>query len=188
MESQFNWTATASVNTCGNEVRILFERAASSQGLNSPIVGIEGLQSVSAELAASVNRSIVTAKQLSENGENARAMDFARRASTLAGGDIRLTAFMDELANGGSAIQSGDDAPGPPSSNDGQVLRSAEERIQIRTQQLTQLTSAAIDEAKQIADEQPDASLSRLKDILETVRSAPELAPETRERTGTPRD
>ena len=39
-----SWKATASENTVGNEVRILFERAAASNGLNSPVVGIEGLQ------------------------------------------------------------------------------------------------------------------------------------------------
>ncbi|MBC7967740.1 MAG: hypothetical protein H7Z17_17645 [Fuerstia sp.] len=174
------WTATASQNASGNEVRILFERAASSQGLNSPIVGIEGLQSVSAELTASVNRAILTAHQLAENNEDARAMDLARRASNLAGGDIRLTALIDELADEAAAPASGQDALGPPQPGGSNVLDKSEEEIQIRTQQLTQMTTAAIKEAQDIAEEQPDYSLSRLKDILETVRSAPELAPEKR--------
>ena len=174
------WTATTSQNASGNEVRILFERAAASQGLNSPVVGIEGLQSVSAELTASVNRAILTAQQLAENNENGRAMDLARRASKLAGGDIRLTALIDELADEAAPAISGQDVLGPPQPGDSSVLDKSEEEIQIRTEQLTQMTTAAINEAKDIAEEQPDYSLSRLKDILETVRSAPELAPEKR--------
>jgi len=184
-----NWTATATENASGNEVRILFERAASSQGLNAPIVGIEGLQSVSAELAASVNRAILTARQLADNGEKARALDLAGRASRLAGGDVRLTALLDELADPAPPVPpkrpspstaSGDDILGPPQPGDSGILDKSEEEIQIRTEQLVQMTSAAINEAKEIAEEQPDYSLTRLKDILETVRSAPELAPEKR--------
>ncbi len=174
------WTATTSEQASGNEVRILYERAAASQGLNSPTVGTEGLQSVSAELAASVNRAILTAGQLAENGENARALDVARRASRLAGGDLRLTALVDELAGQTDPAASGEDALGPPQPGEAGVLDKSEEEIQIRTQQLVQETSAAIKEAKDIAEEQPDYSLTRLKDILETVRSAPELAPEKR--------
>ncbi len=176
-----NWTATACENTTGNEVRILFERAASSQGLNSPIVGIEGLQSVSVELAESVDRSILAAKQLSEDGEKSRAMDLARRANILAGGDTRLTALIDELADAGQPQASGDDLLGPPKPAEDGILNQSEERIQIRTQQLAQLTSAAIKEATEVSEEQPDYALTRLKDLLETVRSAPELAPEERD-------
>lgn len=179
-----DWKATASESTVGNEVRILFERAAASKGLNSPIVGIEGLQSVSAELATSVNRAIQTAKQLSKNGEQSRAMDVARRASTLAGGDIRLTAFLDELESAPVPqieFIPGDDTLGPPRPGESTVLDQSEARIQIRSEQLVQLTNAAITEAKALAAEQPDYASSRLKDILETVKSAPELAPEKRD-------
>ena len=178
------WTATATDNASGNEVRILFERAAASRGLNAPIVGIEGLQSVSAELAASVNHAILTARQLAENGEKTHALDVATRASKLAGGDIRLTALLDELADPAAPAPpntaSGDDVLGPPQPGDRGILDKSEEEIQVRTEQLVQMTSAAIKEAKDIAEEQPDYSLTRLKDILETVRSAPELAPEKR--------
>ena len=182
-----NWKATASENTIGNEVRILFERAASSKGMNSPVVGIGGLQSVSSELATSVNRAILTAKQLVENGDQARAMDVAKRAQKLAGGDIRLTALMDELGNvspppkPASVLVPGDDVLGPPTANESEVLDQSEAKIQVRTEQLVQQTNAAIREAKEIASEQPDYSLTRLKDILETIKAAPELAPEKRD-------
>ncbi len=182
-----SWKATASENTVGNEVRILFERAVSSKGLNSPIVGIEGLQSVTSELATSVNRAILTAKQLVENGDQERAMDVAKRAQMLAGGDIRLTALMDELENApappptpGFAQVPGDDVLGSPTANESKVLDQAETKIQVRTEQLVQQTNAAIKEANEIASEQPDYALTRLKDILETIKSAPELAPEKR--------
>ena len=179
------WTATTTGNASGNEVRILFERAAASQGLNAPVVGIEGLQSVSAELAVSVNRAILTARQLADNGEKARAIDIAKRAGKLAGGDVRLTALLDELADPAAPAQqnaaSGDDVLGPTQAGDSGLLDKAEEEIQISTEKLVQMTAAAIKEAKDIAAEQPDYSLTRLKDILETVRSAPELAPEKRD-------
>ncbi len=181
-----SWTATAAGNSAGNEVRMLFERAASSQGLNSPIVGIDGLEAVSAELAASVNRAILTAGQLAENGETSRAIEIADRASRLAGGDIRLTAILDELAPPAppappSPVASGTDILGPPEALDSTLLDRAEEELQIRTEQLTQEVTAAIKEAKEIANEQPEYSLTRLKDVLESVRSAPELAPEKRD-------
>ena len=158
-----SWNAKASGNASGNEVRILFERAASSHGINSPIVGINDLQTVSAELAASVNRAVVTAQQLSENGETSRAMNLARRAARLAGGDVRLTAFMETLSDEVPGIPESGEVltppihviPGPPKasgndvferaiSTDSEILNKSEERIQIRTQQLTQATSAAI--------------------------------------------
>lgn len=178
-----SWTATAAGNSAGNEVRMLFERAASSQGLNSPIVGIDGLEAVSAELAASVNRAILTASQLAENGETSRAIEIADRASRLAGGDIRLTAILDELAPPAPPrpVASGTDILGPPEALDSTLLDRAEEELQIRTEQLTQEVTAAIKEAKEIANEQPEYSLNRLKDVLESVRSAPELAPEKRD-------
>jgi uncharacterized membrane protein YgcG len=174
------WKANGPGNTCGNEVRILFERAESSGGLNTPIVGIDDLQSVTAELATSVNRAILTAKQLSEVGETSRARDVVTRASQLAGGDVRLTAFAETLADEVPPVPSGNDVFNVPSPVESDLLSKSEERIQIRTEQLTQATNAAIKEAKAIADEQPDFSLSRLKDVLETIRSSPELAPEKR--------
>jgi hypothetical protein len=117
-----NWTTSGSASTCGNEVGILFERAAASHGMNSPVVGIEGFQAVSAELAASVNRSIVTAKQLAENGENSRALDIARRASILAGGDVRLTALIDELGAEIPPVPADDVTPGASSAADNGIL------------------------------------------------------------------
>jgi hypothetical protein len=181
-----NWMVKLSDNTFGNEIRLLYERSAASNGLNSPVVGMESLQLASTEFATSVNRVIVTAKQSALRGDQSIAFNLARRASQLTGGDHRLTALMAELEKTPatpepeSSMATGNDVPGPQQANSGELLAQSEMKIMVRTQRLVQQVNAAIKEAKEIAGEKPDYSLTRLKDVLETILSTPELAPEKR--------
>ena len=175
------WSATVStVRPSGEEVRILFDRANQTQGLNNSIVGIEGLDAAARRFTVAVDQSIDVARKLHEQGENEKAMTVARQGLRLDGSNVILTSLVSTLQDE-SSTGTANDKLGPPAVGDGDPLRRSEAKNEIVTQQLVMSTNAAIAEARRVASEQPEYAITLLKDLLDTIRSADELAPEKRD-------
>jgi hypothetical protein len=196
--SELVWkSAPGAVKEAGEEVRVLFARAAESDGLTSAVVGLEGLTSSVQQLQLAITDSITAAERFQKAGQNETALAIVRNALLLDAGNATLTGLAAALQDGeapedGAAapaplteevaeplVDSGDDKLGPPSAADGDVLSKAAAEREIATQLLVQSVKAAIDEANRVSGEQPEYALTLLKDMLETIRSA-DVAPEKR--------
>ena len=81
----------------------MFERAERSGGLNSAVVGIDGLMQSTVEFKTTVDQSIAVAERLRKLGQDDRALSVARQALLLDAGNPILTGIV-------AAIQ--DDAVG----------------------------------------------------------------------------
>lgn len=184
------------VKEVGEEVRVLFTRAAESEGLNSSVVGLEGLANSSQEFQLTIANSIKVAERLQKSGQKRQALALVRNALLLDAGNAKLTGLAAALQDGDAAVEtpappvgsddfteplvdSADDKLGPPSADEGDVLSKAAAEREIATQLLVQSVKAAIDEANRVSAEQPEYALTLLKDMLETIRSA-DVAPEKR--------
>lgn len=198
--SELVWkSAPGAVKEAGEEVRVLFARAAESDGLNSSVVGLEGLASSSQQFQLTITDSITAAERFQKAGQKDKALAIVRNALLLDAGNVTLTGLAAALQDGAAAddaavaapvppladevaeplVNSGDDKLGPPSAADGDVLAKAAAEREIATQLLVQSVKAAIDEANRVSAEQPEYALTLLKDMLETIRSA-DVAPEKR--------
>lgn len=197
--SELVWkSALGAVKEAGEEVRVLFTRAAESDGLNSSVVGLEGLASSSQQFELTITDSITAAERFQKAGQKDKALAIVRNALLLDAGNVKLTGLAASLQDGEPAddaaspapgvqaeevaeplVDSGNDKLGPPSAADGDVLSRAAAEREIATQLLVQSVKAAIDEANRVSGEQPEYALTLLKDMLETIRSA-DVAPEKR--------
>lgn len=180
------WQAAAdTLQSVGEEVHALFDRAEQSDGLNTSVVGIEGLASSSQEFSTVISESITAAEYFRTAGQANKALSIARQAQLLDASNPVLTglvaALQDETPDLPSDLNSGDDRLGPPSADDGSALDSTAARNEIITQQLVQSAKAAIAEANRVAGEQPEYALTLLKDLLETIRASRDVAPEKRD-------
>ncbi len=171
---------------------MLFERASATGGLNTSLVGVEGLEAAGKLVESSVAQSVALANRLDAAGKKAEAREVARQAKLIDAANPILTTLaaglLDETAPAAQDVstppvpnEAGDDQLGPPSGDEGDQLSKAQARAEILTQQLVQSTSAAIEEAKRTAGEQPEYALTLLKDVLDTIRASQEVAPEKRE-------
>jgi len=195
------WSVAASATKeAGEELHVLFERAQVSGGLNSAVVGIDGLMQSAVDFRTTVDQSIAVAERFRKLGQNDKALAVARQALLLDVSNPVLTGIVAAIQDDAGfdaemadenvvtsplppepGITSGDDRLGPPAAGDGDPLEDAAARSQIRTQQLVQSARAAIDEANRVASEQPDYALTLLKDVLETIRASRDVAPEKRD-------
>ena len=180
------WSAASNgTKVAGEEVRALFDRARQSGGLNSSVVGIDGLETSSKQFKSTISQSIAAAELLQKAGRNEQALTIARQAQLLDASNPTLTglvaALQDEAAATADVVNSGEDKLGPPSAEDGSPLENSAARNEILTQQLVQSVKAAIDEANRVASEQPEYALTLLKDLLDTIRASRDVAPEKRE-------
>lgn len=168
------WTvSTADMQNGGAEIRSLFEQASSTQGLNSPYVGLDGMKTASADLKAIVDQSIASAEAMAKNGQKKAALNLVQRALLLDSANPTLTAMAATLQD-----EQPIDKLGPPSADDGDAIIKRGAKNEILTQQLVQSVNAAIGEAKRTASDQPEYALTLLKDVLEAVRASKEVAPE----------
>ncbi|MFO0999148.1 MAG: hypothetical protein U0936_02335 [Planctomycetaceae bacterium] len=195
--SEMVWTSQAgAVKEAGEEVRVLFARAAESDGLNTSVVGLEGLASSSQQFQLTITDSIAAAERFQKAGQKDKALAIVRNALLLDAGNATLTGLATALQDESPSVEagapmpadealsepivnSGEDKLGPPSAADGDVLAKAANDREIATQLLVQSVKAAIDEANRVSAEQPEYALTLLKDMLETIRSA-DVAPEKR--------
>lgn len=195
--SELVWKSTPGVvKEAGEEVRVLFTRAAESDGLNSAVVGLEGLASSSQQFQLTISDSITAAERFRKAGQKETALAIVRNALLLDSGNATLTGLAAALQDGDAAVESpvapvpadelpeplvdsGNDKLGPPSALEGDALSRAAAEREIATQLLVQSVKAAIDEANRVSAEQPEYALTLLKDMLETIRSA-DVAPEKR--------
>lgn len=186
--SELVWTsAPGAVKEAGEEVRVLFTRADESDGLNSSVVGLEGLASSSQQFQLTITDSITAAERFQKAGQKDKALEIVRNALLLDAGNATLTGMAAVLQDGETnddtsaetLVNSGEDKLGPPTAADGDVLSKAAAEREIATQLLVQSVKAAIDEANRVSGEQPEYALTLLKDMLETIRSA-DVAPEKR--------
>ncbi|MBL8809189.1 MAG: hypothetical protein JNM43_03340 [Planctomycetaceae bacterium] len=168
------WTVDSSdMQNGGAEIRSLYEQVKSTQGLNSPYVGLEGMKTASADLKAIVEQSIASAEAMAKNGQKKEALNLVQRALLLDSANPTLTAMAASLQD-----EQPIDKLGPPSADDGDAISKRGSKNEILTQQLVQSVNAAIGEAKRTASDQPEYALTLLKDVLEAVRSSKEVAPE----------
>jgi hypothetical protein len=175
-----SWTTSAeSARTAGGELRVFFDRANQSSGVHSAIVGVERLEESSQQFETLISTAVETAERFRQAGQNKKAIAVTRQAMTLDATHPLLTSMAVTLQD--ETPGSAEDRLGPPLPDEGDQLSQVEARNQIVTQQLVQSTSAAIEEANRVAAEQPEYALSLLKDLLDTVRSSTEIAPEKRE-------
>ena len=195
--SELVWkSAPGEVKEAGEEVRVLFTRAAESDGLISAVVGLEGLASSSQQFQTTITDSITAAERFQRAGQKETALAIVRNALLLDSGNATLTGLAAALQDGEANVESpvppvpvdevteplvdsGNDKLGPPSAAEGDVLSRAAADREIATQLLVQSVKAAIDEANRVSAEQPEYALTLLKDMLETIRSA-DVAPEKR--------
>ncbi len=178
---KLTWSADPQqVKDAGQEVHVLFDRAAASHGLNSAVVGLEGLTATSRQFESAINESISVAELLKGRGQSAKALEVARRGLLLDASNSILTGMVKTLQDE-TVAGTADDRLGPPSVDEGGALQKSEARGEILTQQLVQSAKAAIDEANRVAGENPDYALTLLKDLLDTIRQSRDVAPEKRE-------
>ena len=195
--SELVWkSAPGAVKEAGEEVRVLFTRAAESDGLNSSVVGLEGLTSSSQQFQLTITDSITAAERFQKAGQKEKALAIVENALLLDAGNVTLTGLAAALQDDSATVlgvaplesdenlpepteNSGNDKLGPPSAADGNVLEKAANDREIATQLLVQSVKAAIDEANRVSAEQPEYALTLLKDMLETIRVA-DIAPEKR--------
>ena len=195
--SELVWkSAPGAVKEAGEEVRVLFTRAAESDGLNSSVVGLEGLTSSSQQFQLTITDSITAAERFQKAGQKEKALAIVENALLLDAGNATLTGLAAALQDDSATVlgvaplesdenlpepteNSGNDKLGPPSAADGNVLEKAANDREIATQLLVQSVKAAIDEANRVSAEQPEYALTLLKDMLETIRVA-DIAPEKR--------
>ncbi|MFO0980033.1 MAG: hypothetical protein U0996_26785 [Planctomycetaceae bacterium] len=169
-----SWTVDSTeMQDGGAEIRSLYEQAKSTQGLNSPYVGLDGMKTASADLKAIVEQSISTAQAMANAGQKKAALNLVQRALLLDSANPTLTAMATSLQD-----EQPIDKLGPPSADDGDAINKRGAKNEILTQQLVQSVNAAIGEAKRTASDQPEYALTLLKDVLEAVRSSKEVAPE----------
>jgi uncharacterized membrane protein YgcG len=174
------WSSTPShLKSAGEEVHVLFDRAAKSGGLNSSVVGLDGLTSASREFESAVTQSLAAAERLKQLGQTKDALAMVRQAQLRDASNPVLTVLQNALQDQFRAPA--DDLPGPPSPDEDEPLLRSEARNEILTQQLVQSTNAAIAEANRVASEQPEYAITLLKDLLDTIRASREVAPEKRE-------
>lgn len=173
---QLSWTAgTKNIVSSGPEVKVLYQRASESQGLNTPVVGVEGLRQAAAELKSSVESSVRVASQLQRAGRSRDALNVARQGAALDSGNVQLTSLMNTIQQDGPL-----DQLGPATNADQEPLGAAEARIARLTKRLELEVNAAIDEARRVSSELPEYSVALLKDILNTVRDSADINPEIR--------
>ena len=195
--SELFWkSAPGNVKEAGEEVRVLFARAAESDGLTSAVVGLEGLASSSQQFQLTITESISAAERFQKAGQKETALAIVRNALLLDAGNTTLTGLAAALQDGEATVQSpvapvgadevaeplvdsGNDKLGLPDAAEGDALSRAAAEREIATQLLVQSVKAAIDEASRVSAEQPEYALTLLKDMLETIRSS-DVAPEKR--------
>jgi len=68
-----------------------------------------------------------------------------------------------------------------PAAQEIDPLKEVEQTIQLQTQILTQQTNRTIDEASRLGFDQPEYSISLLKDTLETIRASTDISPDVRQ-------
>jgi hypothetical protein len=161
----------------GAEVANLAQRFEQSAGINAPIAGLDMLQKSGQDLARSVENSYAVATELHRRGMTGKAIAVAERAAAL-GGDSngKLKALLTSM-NGAAQVDNADDSLGPATGTESNALDDVESQIQIQTQRLTRATQAAIEEAKASSFDQPEFSVSLLKDTLETIRAEKNMNP-----------
>jgi len=192
------WNASAdSAKVVGQEVHVLFDRAEKSGGLNTAVVGLEGLKATSEEFRSVIDQSISAAERLRKSGQPRKALAVVRQAQLLDALNPTLTRLVSAIQDEDGVVPDdsatlispappdpqddfGDDRVGPPMPGEDDALENAAARAQIRTQQLVQATRAAVDEANRVSADQPEYALTLLKDLLETIRSSTDIAPEKR--------
>ena len=195
--SELVWKSVpGTVKEAGEEVRVMFDRAAESDGLISAVVGLEGLASSAQQFQLAITDSIAAAERFQKAGQNETALAIVRNALLLDAGNATLTGLAAALQDGETAVESpvapvpademadplvdsGNDKLGPPSAAEGDALSRAAADREIATQLLVQSVKAAIAEASRVSAEQPEYALTLLKDMLETIRSE-DIAPEKR--------
>lgn len=180
-----SWSCEATGSRQGGaELRMLYQQAEQSGGVNVPVVGVEGLQKSADGLQTVITSAVETAERLRQRGQSEQAMAVTRRALEIDAANPLLTSMALSLQEETGPLAqeapagSADDRLGAPSASEEDPLAKTEARNEIITQQLVQSTNAAIEEANRVAAEEPEYALSLLKDLLNTVRSSRELAPE----------
>lgn len=178
------WSSDESQRRAGTAaIRVLQQRLSDSGGVNAPIADLQMLTDAQQEFADSISIATRAAQTLSDRGETRNAVAIARQAAQLDESNIELTALLTSLkAASPYSFQenTADDALASPTSEEDDALIQIESKIQIRTQQLTQQTNLAIDDAVDLSFEQPEASISLLKDVLETIRSESDVSGDAR--------
>ncbi|MFM7833553.1 MAG: hypothetical protein ACKPJD_17310, partial [Planctomycetaceae bacterium] len=161
----------------GSAISALTRKSQQSQGLDSPYLGLAGLNAATGDLGTLISESITAAELLSQQGQKQQAQEIVKQARLLDSGNVRLTALATELQDETGKA----DRLGPPSVDEGDALSKTETRSEILTQRMVQSVNAAIAEADRVAAEQPEYAITLLKDVLEAVRSSREVAPEKRQ-------
>ena len=163
----------------GVEVYSLAQRYAESNGVNAPVSSLQMLDQAASQLNQSVARSIEVAQQLQEQGLTRQAAAVASRIADVDSSNPELKTLLTSLTTTGALAQddSADDNLGPAVQDQADALNDIESQILIRTQRITRATEAAIAEAKEYSYDQPEFSVTVLKDTLETIRAEQNMNP-----------
>lgn len=167
--------------TGGAEIRHLCEFTQQTAGLVTPVASLTMLDNTATQFQTLITTSATVAAKLQRMGHFRQAESVARRAAELDTDNPRVATILTSLRGSSPFAQDGSADDGfydKVSGDQSDPLRQAAERIEVRTQRLTQSVNAEIDRADTYAVGQPEYAESLLKDLLKTVQSAYDVAPE----------
>ncbi|MCR9198418.1 MAG: hypothetical protein NXI04_07245 [Planctomycetaceae bacterium] len=177
----------ASRVAAGPAIAHLLERVRTSDGVNAATVSLAELNSAENDFRHAYISTLKAARSLERRGEKERATEvFAQVAEMGMFEDpaVILTALQQPPAGGVESL------PQPPAGdidsfqgadNPGDALSAAEAELKVQTERLVQRANGTIDAAREKAFDNPDLATNELKDLLETIRSSENIAPDVQD-------
>jgi hypothetical protein len=190
-QGKLEWTLSNPVEASGTTVLPVYaERAVADQGLSNGLAGLPMLRLAEDEFQGHLLGLLQQGQQaLTERNPEtaARVAEHVRRLDANSIEAKTLLAQADQLQTATvSRRQPVDDAPAEAGSglpeaevpSSGDLIADREAKIRVKTQQLQQRVSIAIESSR--AATEPEAAIDELKRTANTVRSSLDIAPEDR--------
>lgn len=190
------WTSNDALRESGGaELTHLIDRVRTSKGINSAVSDLAALDEAHQQFAAAMDNSIRQAKFLAGRGKVGQARDVLKSAAEMDATNRQVSMILTALSKPANDETTDAAAPAPGgeplqnAANDnldgttGQqedALSEVAANVKLQGQILAAETNDVIDQAKQIAAEDPDYASNRLKGILDTIESSADISPDVR--------
>ncbi|MEP3478893.1 MAG: hypothetical protein ABJZ55_06575 [Fuerstiella sp.] len=190
-----SWNADQiQVEASGAVLKSLVNEATASGGILTPVCSRQALSVAISDYKKSVQQTIKVADYLNRQGRKIEARQYLQTAAASDDTNVKLQYMLaglksqegfDDLAAPQAGIEelpapqvgvSDPLTPAPALAINEDPLADVQQQIALQTQILKQNTDFAIDQATQIAFDQPDSAIAKLKDIRETIKASRDVS------------
>ncbi|MCH2211360.1 MAG: VWA domain-containing protein [Fuerstiella sp.] len=168
--------------TGGAEIRHLYELTKNTNGIVTPVASRKMLDQAEADFQKLISTSADVASRLQRLKRTQQSENIVRRAAELDPNNLEVNTILTSLrASVPFAKQDSADDGFTAGGDQNRSLNELETMVRVRTQKLQQAVATTISDANEYAAQRPEYAESLLKDLLETIRSAHDVAPESRD-------